>query len=96
MQRSVASYSRVGTGGGGPHSVEGLLLVGKIVALFAGNLAPIDEHGKLTVRPVHEIDLGIGLFPQQFRHTGGMTPDRASDGALSNRDLFHGMLLSNY
>ena len=86
----------MGTGGGGPHGVQDLLLVGKIVALFAGNLAPIDEHGELTARSVHEIDLGIGLFPQQFRHTGGMTPDRASDGALPNRDLFHRMLLSNY
>jgi hypothetical protein len=25
-----------------------------------------------------------------------MTPDRASDGALPNRDLFHRMLLSNH
>jgi hypothetical protein len=54
----------MGTGGGRPHGIDNLLRIRKAIPLLVRHFVAVDEHGELTARSVHEVDLGIGLFPQ--------------------------------
>jgi hypothetical protein len=73
----------------GPHLVG----AGHVVIVFAGNLAAVDSDGQFAVRTIDELHIDAGLLPQFRRQTGGMTADRASNGALSDHNLFHDVLL---
>ncbi len=92
LQFSLAGALQSDTGpdsGSLPDSLQDVSNLGQGFVLL-GNYPAIHGNRKFAVVAVDHFDRDAGFVAEACRHTGGVLANRASDGALSNRHVFHG------